>query len=101
MNIAENLARSAYRKSASPDAVENRNDDWQAGFVVGRALEFAADVDRSAAMEWEFDARGRPDTRGPDRDAWNEWKRGFWSGVWTSVDDVVDSITVEFNELET
>jgi hypothetical protein len=101
MNIAESIARAAYGKSADPSAPENQNDDWREGREVGRRIDPNNSQGRFDALSREFAARGQPDEAGPDRESWNEWKRGFWSGVWSAVDDTVDGITVDFNDLET
>lgn len=73
-----------FGRSYFPDAPENANDaDFQAGYQVGLLNEdiSISKPDHPIPVEWR-----RRGFQGDETDeAFNTWKRGYWSGRYTAI----------------
>lgn len=69
--------------SADPNAEENRGEEFQAGFKIGRAR--GPEWNNLSVIDAEWYKRDRP--TGVPGSPFAEWKRGYWAGVFTGVDE--------------
>lgn len=73
-----------FGKSYFPDAPENINNaDFQAGYEVGLRNEDAPLFSDHHAITVEWKRRGFKDKE--TNEAFNTWKRGYWSGKYTAI----------------
>jgi hypothetical protein len=96
MSLAERIAQVTYGKSADPDAPENQGIDFQDGFATGfeAQTKLAPPYRVSDEITREFKRRGlylKSDA------SFDEWKRGFWSGVFTQIDQTISGQTISIS----
>jgi hypothetical protein len=90
----EGVARGCYGKSADPAAPENAGSpEFQAGFKVGLVKDGSRDG--LAIIEREYIRRGLPQDGTLEREAFNEWKRGMWAGLFTRLDNEIETERAE------
>lgn len=76
--LANCLAESTYNQSADPNAPENQSQDFKDGFATG----FIEDKKRGqeSAITVEYKRRGEVAD-----ESFKEWKRGYWAGIFTAI----------------
>ena len=86
MNI-EQMSQSLYGKSADPAAPENKdNAEFQAGWEKGQTPHAPCGM---ATIELERVRRVFPLIGEPEWDLFEEWKRGYWAGLFTRLEKEV------------
>ena len=83
LDITETMHQAVYGKTSKVNAKVNSNPDFQEGFAVGRGE--AVDA---MGPEWmdAYQSYGNPLSGDPRWEMWAEWKRGFWSGKFQSIE---------------
>jgi hypothetical protein len=85
-SVAEIVSRQCYGKSARLDAPENKdNKEFHAGYLLGGQ----AKCDQTGwwQIDHEYVRRGLPHHESEEGKAFEEWKRGYWAGLFTRLEN--------------
>lgn len=74
IGICEIISQKLYGKSPNPEAPENQNNDFRKGFLAASAA-----IDEAGRDERWLTAWGE---YGNISKEWQDWKRGWWSGMY-------------------
>ena len=82
IDLSAKIAQWAYGKSDKLNAPCNQNEHFRAGYAVGSTKGRACSKTSVSLISEEWERIGCPDTL---PDSFKEWKRGYWAGVFQTI----------------